>query len=213
MSNITFYPNKEMYLQFYEAYFPNVEYGLGIDVSFECDRISSIDILEADESKMIDQDKSMIQERWEQSEVVGLDVITYANGDVVNIEITVSKDLKNEYTYQKNYVFDYLDKTNLPTLLKEYKGDVWVGVDVFGRLEVEDYVIVCGDGGMGNEGYIARLDLENRLVWSLFSTVSNPFMKIVLDGDFIYVQSSHNFWMVINKIDNTQISIINHSPK
>ena len=154
----------------------------------------------------------MIQEKWKQSNVVGLDVITYANGDVINIDITVSQDSTNDYTYQKNYAFDYLDKTNLPTLLEMYKGDIWSVVDVFDRIEVDDYVVVCGDGGMGNEGYIARLDQENKLVWSLFSTVSNPFMKIVIEGDFIYVQSSHNFWMVINKIDNTQISIINYSP-
>lgn len=154
----------------------------------------------------------MIQERWKQSNVVGLDVITYTNGDAINIGITVSKDLTNEYTYRKHYVFEYLNKTNLPTLLEMYKGDIWSEVDVFDRIEVDDYVIVCGDGGMGNEGYIARLDQENKLVWSLFSTVSNPFMKIVIEGDFIYVQSSHNFWVVINKIDNTQISIINYSP-
>lgn len=154
----------------------------------------------------------MIQERWKQSNVIGLDVIAYANGDVINIDITVSQDSTNDYTYQKHYTFDYLDKTKLPTLLEKYKGDVWSEVDVFDRIEVDDYVIVCGDGGMGNEGYIARLDQENKLVWTLFSTVSNSFMKIVIEGDFIYVQSSHNFWMVINKIDNTQISIINYSP-
>ncbi|MDR0228118.1 MAG: hypothetical protein LBI72_03535 [Flavobacteriaceae bacterium] len=154
----------------------------------------------------------MIQEKWKQSNVVGLDVITYANGDAINIDITVIQDSTNDYTYQKCYAFDYLDKTNLSTLLEMYKGDVWSEVDVFDRIEVDDYVIICGDGGMGNEGYIARLDQENELVWSLFSTASNPFMKIVVEGDFIYVQSSHNFWMVINKIDNTQISIINYSP-
>lgn len=155
----------------------------------------------------------MIQERWKQSEVVGLDVITYANGDVVNIDIAVSKDLTNEYTYRKHYVFEYLNKTNLPALLEEYNGDIWYEVDIFDRIEVDDYVIVCGDGGMGSDGHIARLDQENKLAWSLFSTVSNPFMKIVLEGDFIYVQSSHNFWIAINKKDNTQISIINHSPE
>ena len=54
--NITFYTNKEMYLQFQEADFPNVDYGLGIGILFEKDIISSVDVLEADESNIIDED-------------------------------------------------------------------------------------------------------------------------------------------------------------
>lgn len=56
MPNITFYPNKEMYLQFYEAGFPNVDYGLGIGISFGNDIINSVDIPEADESTIIEED-------------------------------------------------------------------------------------------------------------------------------------------------------------
>jgi len=56
MPNITFYPNKEMYLQFYEADFPNVDYGLGIGISFENDIINFVDIPEADESTIIEED-------------------------------------------------------------------------------------------------------------------------------------------------------------
>ena len=55
-SNITFYPKKEFYLQFYEANFPNAEYGLGIGVNFENDIIKYVDIPEADESTIIDED-------------------------------------------------------------------------------------------------------------------------------------------------------------
>jgi len=56
MPAITIYPNNEMYLQFYEANFPNVEYGLGIGVCFENDKVTSVDILESDEDNMIEQD-------------------------------------------------------------------------------------------------------------------------------------------------------------
>ena len=55
-SHITFYPKKEFYLQFYEANFPNAEYGLGIGVNFENDIIKYVDIPEADESTIIDED-------------------------------------------------------------------------------------------------------------------------------------------------------------
>ena len=53
-SNITFYPKKEFYLQFYEANFPNAEYGHGIGVSFENDIIKFVDV--PDESDMIEED-------------------------------------------------------------------------------------------------------------------------------------------------------------
>lgn len=56
MPNVTFYPNYEMYIQFYDANFPNVESGLGIGVCFEKDRVTSVDIPETDEDNMIDQD-------------------------------------------------------------------------------------------------------------------------------------------------------------
>jgi hypothetical protein len=55
-SNITFYPKKEFYLQFYEANFPNAEYGFGIGVHFENDIIKFVDIPEVDESAIIDED-------------------------------------------------------------------------------------------------------------------------------------------------------------
>jgi len=55
MPNITFYPNREMFLQFYEANFPNADYGHGIGIDFEDDIINSVEVLE-EESNMIEED-------------------------------------------------------------------------------------------------------------------------------------------------------------
>ena len=56
MPNITFFPDRTMYLQFYEADFPNIDYGLGIGINFENDNIIDIDIPEADERTIIEED-------------------------------------------------------------------------------------------------------------------------------------------------------------
>ena len=55
-THITFYTDKEMFLQFYEADFPNIDYGLGIGINFKNDAIISIDIPESDESTIIKED-------------------------------------------------------------------------------------------------------------------------------------------------------------
>ena len=48
MPNITFYPNKEMYMQFYEANFPNAEYGFGVGIGFKKDTVSFVDVPDSD---------------------------------------------------------------------------------------------------------------------------------------------------------------------
>jgi hypothetical protein len=54
--NITFYPNKEMYLRFCDADLPNIDQGVGIGIYFKNDVIDSIDIPEVDESTIIKED-------------------------------------------------------------------------------------------------------------------------------------------------------------
>ena len=55
-THITFYTDKEMFLQFYEANFPDIDYGFGIGINFKNDVIISIDVLDSDESNMIKED-------------------------------------------------------------------------------------------------------------------------------------------------------------
>ena len=55
-AHITFYTDKEMFLQFYEADFPNIEYGFGIGINFKNDKIISIEIPDSDESNIIEED-------------------------------------------------------------------------------------------------------------------------------------------------------------
>ena len=63
-----------------------------------------------------------------------------------------------------------------------YHEDVWVEVDI--RIDyviVDELKILCGEGAMGNEGFVAAIN-DRGLVWALFSTRSNPFVKLELEG-------------------------------
>ncbi|MDF9619094.1 hypothetical protein P5705_15715 [Pseudomonas entomophila] len=69
-------------------------------------------------------------------------------------------------------------------------------------------VMLCGEGEMGNEGFIARTNKDNNLEWFLFSTTSNPFVDMRRQGDLVYVQSTHNFCVVLNVLDD-EVFIVN----
>lgn len=51
--NVIFYPGKEMFLQFYEAGFPNADYGAGIGITFKNDMTVDVWVVVNDESNVI----------------------------------------------------------------------------------------------------------------------------------------------------------------
>ena len=76
----------------------------------------------------------------------------------------------------------------------QYNDDVWTEVDIFRHpFEFEGQKIVFGDGGMGNEGYIASVTPDNNLNWSLFFTNSNPIMRAEMQGRTIVAYGETGF--------------------
>lgn len=90
-----------------------------------------------------------------------------------------------------------MPKMSLTQLLKD-KDDLWSAFQINDQLKLDDGFILCGDGEMGNEGFIAKTDKINMLIWMLFSSSSNPFVRIVQDHDLLYIQSAHQFYVVLN---------------
>jgi hypothetical protein len=43
-------------------------------------------------------------------------------------------------------------------------------------------ILVCGDGAHGSEGFFARLSAGRQLVWLVYLSNSNPFMRVGVDG-------------------------------
>ncbi|WP_299113069.1 hypothetical protein [uncultured Winogradskyella sp.] len=115
-----------------------------------------------------------IQDKWKKGFVLGLDCITYSNGKIIIGSVYRTENPNNGEI--KQYWSPICD-TELEKIEK-YDDDIWTEYDIFhGSFEYENQKIVFGDGGMGNEGYIASTKLNGELNWSIFFTFSNPISK------------------------------------
>ncbi|MEV4600866.1 hypothetical protein AB0K15_26150 [Amycolatopsis sp. NPDC049253] len=63
-------------------------------------------------------------------------------------------------------------------------------IDESARAEVAAGVIVCGDGELGADGFVARLDSEGNLRWVVASVRSNPFERIAVSGTVVEVTNN-----------------------
>lgn len=123
-----------------------------------------------------------IQDKWKESFVVGHDCITYGDGRIVMGNAFRVKDSETNKVTQHWYP---LCDTTLEGVQK-YEEDVWTEVDVFhGTFSYENQTFVFGDGGMGNEGYVASLNLNGELNWSVFFTFSNPIDRAKIEDDYL----------------------------
>ncbi|WP_211237321.1 hypothetical protein [Paenibacillus massiliensis] len=43
-----------------------------------------------------------------------------------------------------------------------------------------------------------KTDSSNRVKWAIFSTTSNPFVNMIRKDDLLYIQSTANFYVVLN---------------
>lgn len=50
---------------------------------------------------------------------------------------------------------------------------------------------VCGEGPMGNEGFVAVVN-DHGLVWAIFFSVSNPFHEVNVVGDYVEAMNNHS---------------------
>lgn len=145
-----------------------------------------------------------IQAKWQAGYVVGYDGIVYGDGKVVMANAYSTYDPNNGKT---QLYWSPLCDTTLASI-ESYNDDVWVEVDIFhGSFEFEGQTIVFGDGGMGNEGYVASITKDNKLNWSLFSTVSNPIMKAEMQGRTLICYGQTGYVAKISIDDLTQVSV------
>ncbi|MEU3560661.1 hypothetical protein [Kitasatospora sp. NPDC006786] len=75
-------------------------------------------------------------------------------------------------------------------------------IDVDGEAELPDGrgFVCCGSGGMGDEGFLARLDGRRRLVWVLTSTEGNPFLRVSVEWPLAHFV---NDWGTVLTLDLT----------
>ena len=141
---------------------------------------------------------NLIQSKWREGYVIGFDCLAFGDGRVV---IAHTYALHDPNTDETERFWSPLCDTTVEGMTK-YDEDIWTAVDIFhGAFEFENQKIVFGDGGMGNEGYVASLGPDNVLNWSLFSTFSNPIIRAEMDDRTIICSGETGLKMRIN-IDN-----------
>ncbi|MBG2711788.1 hypothetical protein I4558_14205 [Proteus mirabilis] len=145
---------------------------------------------------------NLLQNKWLNNQLIGLDLIYDCSGLIRFIDIDFIKNPQLTYSYQKEYFLLYEGDTTLNTLLKD-NDDIWSEIQINNKVFVDDkHIVLCGEGEMGNDGFIVKTDINNNIKWFLHSTTSNPFINIKQKENDIYIQSTSNFYIVLNLINN-----------
>lgn len=153
---------------------------------------------------------NILQEHWDREELIGLDTMVFSDGSIKLIDISYTENKELISTFGKEYHFGFLAQTNLNEIINKYDDDIWSVCQVNDKVEINNsYIYACGEGEMGNEGFIVKLDLDGNIQWSLYSTTSNPFYKIAASEGQLAFISTANFAIVLD-IATDNISINNY---
>lgn len=133
-------------------------------------------------------------EHWLNEELIGINSLQKNNGEIIILNC-YNVNNANKPLY---YSFPVCE-TTLESLEK-FNSDIWTTFEVLSnRLEINnEFIVFGGEGGMGNEGFIACTDSSNNFLWALFFTDSNPFYKIEFNDNEIYAYSSNNLQYKVN---------------
>ncbi|MGI4870956.1 MAG: toxin-antitoxin system YwqK family antitoxin [Janthinobacterium lividum] len=141
--------------------------------------------------------RNSVQAKWADSHILGYDCLCYGDGSVTLLSI---------YTAEtgRYYAFPRAD-TTIEGIIK-YNDDPWTEIQVYNSRVVRgDLTFVCGEGAMGNEGFVAATD-ANGLVWALFSTASNPFERLELVGTTLRAYSIYHLYSInLEKLTDIRI--------
>lgn len=132
----------------------------------------------------------IIQSSWENGLIPHFTGIIIGNGEMISI--------KQQYANKDNFSSCYITQEHefsIDNFIAHSEHFVHVTV-MINRVyipEIDCYAI-CGEGQMGNEGFVALIKGET-LIWSAFFTISNPFYEVKRIGDVIIAKSTHDvFW-------------------
>jgi hypothetical protein len=131
----------------------------------------------------------IIQKKW--SEGFGLHVQghVYGTGRVLLCDCKKIKSGKSLST-----LVSVAEELQLDSFLASDEEDAWVDLTECDGKSIEDKNIrlSCGEGAMGNEGYVAVSELDSkRLIWMAFFTCSNPFMEISYENGTIIAENTY----------------------
>lgn len=149
-----------------------------------------------------------IQKKWINNQLIGLDLVYEPSGLIRFIDIDFIDNPQLIHSYQKEYFLSYKGETTVDNLLQS-DDDLWSEIQINNKILIDNkYILLCGEGEMGSDGFIVKTDINNNILWFLYSTNSNPFINIERKENIVYFQSTSNFFVKFNLI-NSNIFIEN----
>ena len=135
-----------------------------------------------------DEAVAALHGQWRAGFALHVEAIVYGSGRVLLLDGRTIRSGTNLRT-----VVSPRADTTVSSVLK-YANDPWSPLTRLATLGVsQDVQVECGEGAMGNEGYVAAVNrADGSLNWILFSTHSNPFVSLVLKGGDVLAEGGYD---------------------
>ena len=135
---------------------------------------------------------SRIVELWRQGEVPGFSGLYRANGSARSVEVDGAA-----LTY-----FRVGEPFDVAGRLAEDPDHV-AEIDESARAALPDGgSVVCGEGALGSQGFFARLDASDGLIWVVYLSNGNPFHELGLDGSRATFTNNHGRSITVDLTDD-----------
>lgn len=121
---------------------------------------------------------NLIKELWQNENLPTKDGLYFVDGRSFSAIIDATLDDVNFLVKR--------DQFDLEAFLRD-NSDCLTTIDITKKVllnEQEGY-LCCGEAAHGSEGFFARLDINEKLVWVVYFEESNPFVDIKVDGDYV----------------------------
>ncbi|WP_138751367.1 hypothetical protein [Paenibacillus sinopodophylli] len=147
-----------------------------------------------------------IAEHWNlvERELPGINCIIFPDGVLTLLNCY---SIYDPNTKERKKICSPLCDTTIDSIAK-YNVECWTIVDAWVSIDYQNGKIYGGDGQMGNEGYIACTDAEDRLVWGIFFENSNPIKSLEIKDNILIAINEHTELQIEINLENlTQIKM------
>lgn len=132
----------------------------------------------------------IVNQHWSETkqELPGINCILYPTGLVT---ILNCYQIYNPNNDTKQLFCEPKCDTTIESL-ESYDASFWTVVDEWASIDYNGGKIICGDGAMGNEGFIAHTDMQNSLIWGMFFENTNPIKSLELVNNTLVAINEHS---------------------
>ncbi|QHP52428.1 hypothetical protein EH203_00240 [Pectobacterium carotovorum subsp. carotovorum] len=149
-----------------------------------------------------------LRKKWLENKLPGLDLVIFESGKVQYIDIDFIENNALPHSFNKEYFISHGEISTFKDIADTHD-EIWSEIQINNKLSVDkENIFLCGEGEMGNEGFIIKTDINNNIKMVFYSTTSNPFIAIRKIQDNIYFKSTANFHVVVDLFSN-DITICN----